>query len=739
MRKIGFIATLLIVVVEVAWAYERPTHKDLSEHAARSSVLVKNEKVLSNIGVQNIEQKFPDSNGDAADVVELIRNGADFEDNNIRPLNHFFDPTTDTGLLFTSPTWALEDRGQIPVLQAYSYADARKYFYDALIKPVKTDREKNFGFLFETLGRVIHHIQDMAQPQHVRLDTHLKVGDQSQTEWFFENRSRYEDYTLGKGANLPFSGYITVYSEIDTSTFNTPRKFWSNVGKGLADFTNRNFVSAGSNFDTNRYPAPTLAQATPRDEDANVLLQLVGIAPPPECPPTLPGEPLKCVMTFLGTPIQDAYSSGASGFNDKTSTSSIFDQDLIARGGAPVFSLNRFNFDAAHEFLIPRAVSYSAGLIDYFFRGKIDLVPNPSTPGSYRIKNIGVEGMVGTFALYYDAVDGNRHAVPEAAWQLGIAGNGQSDPLSFTPPTDPRPKSTGAYMLVFNGDMGEEKAGNGFIGAVTGKKIVLPPDLYVADLLGRKILHFDSNGIHISSHPTNTTASQVVNGVSAHNGDYFFNWNNMAGTGGASVKNGISFTSNTQGNDTATNSNNVFVTDVVGSRGDRVEVKVFDFDGLYQHSFFTNPNFFNLGGSVNVVANNTHFATTNNEQLHIYTLTGALVSTIAGLSIGSQEAAMTVDRVYAVDDASIRIYDLNGVFQGSIDISFTFLTQCIEVTEDKLYVIVIHNDNTRKIHIYDRFVARNKSGEIISDDYTYRRAVDITGLATYPYSCSVDR
>ena len=32
-----------------------------------------------------------------------------------------------------------------------------------------------------------------------------------------------------------------------------------------------------------------------------------------------------------------------------------------------LFALNRFNFDDAHKILIPKAVSYSAGLINYFF------------------------------------------------------------------------------------------------------------------------------------------------------------------------------------------------------------------------------------------------------------------------------------------------------------------------------------------------------------------------------------
>ena len=74
----------------------------------------------------------------------------------------------------------------------------------------------------------------------------------------------------------------------------------------------------------------------------------------------------------------------------------LFDQDLIPRGVTvtytdenllvPIyqtdrlFDLNRFNFDDAHPVLIGRAVSYSAGLINHFFRGKLDVTGPSSGP-----------------------------------------------------------------------------------------------------------------------------------------------------------------------------------------------------------------------------------------------------------------------------------------------------------------------------------------------------------------------
>lgn len=48
-----------------------------------------------------------------------------------------------------------------------------------------------------------------------------------------------------------------------------------------------------------------------------------------------------------------------------------------------LFALNRFNFDDAHKTLIPQAVAYSAGLINYFFRGSLQI--DPPALGAYAV------------------------------------------------------------------------------------------------------------------------------------------------------------------------------------------------------------------------------------------------------------------------------------------------------------------------------------------------------------------
>jgi hypothetical protein len=72
--------------------------------------------------------------------------------------------------------------------------------------------------------------------------------------------------------------------------------------------------------------------------------------------------------------------TGETTSNDRALSEGLLDSDLAryystAGPGYLVFAVNRFTFDAAHKFLIPRAVGYSAGLINYFFRGQLEITP----------------------------------------------------------------------------------------------------------------------------------------------------------------------------------------------------------------------------------------------------------------------------------------------------------------------------------------------------------------------------
>jgi len=193
MRKLPVVlsAISILTFVHITDAYEPPTHQTLSGQAVERSVLRSDGTVLTNLGLNpllqgaNIPQrtgneKFP-SGGKEKDIFDLVGDGSVFEDNGARALNHFYNPLDNTGISNPSPDWALEDLGDLGG-QNNSFKDARQYVFCALAAGADLscnnrglgDSKTAFGLTFQTLGQVIHHLQDMAQPQHVRHDQHLK-------------------------------------------------------------------------------------------------------------------------------------------------------------------------------------------------------------------------------------------------------------------------------------------------------------------------------------------------------------------------------------------------------------------------------------------------------------------------------------------------------------------------------------------------------------------------------------
>jgi len=179
----------------------------------------------------------------------------------------------------------------------------------------------------------------------------------------------------------------------------TARNFWRTTtpgtdissGKGIAEFTNRNFYSSGT-IQTYSSPPPPGASLTtyftPSSEvDISDLLNNT----------TLSGK-----VRFWKSDVTDSLT-GLAETNDRALSEGLLDSDLVkyhstAGAGYLTYALNRFTFDAAHKFLIPRAVGYSAGFINFFFRGQLEITPPDE--GVYGIVDHTVENApdVGGFA-----------------------------------------------------------------------------------------------------------------------------------------------------------------------------------------------------------------------------------------------------------------------------------------------------------------------------------------------------
>src|SRR5260221_10206425 len=157
-----------------------------------------------------------------------------------------------------------------------------------------------------------------------------------------------------------------------------------------------------------------------------------------------------------------------------------------------VYTMNRYVFDDQVERLVPQAIRYSWGMLDRFFRGRIDCRLFTAYPTNCLATNLGAEAIAGTFELFYDAQDGTRQAVAGSrnADKVVLAPHGVFQ-LAFSEPAAPAAKKPGEYMLVFNGDMGQELAdeASGAVGAVLGK--IIAPRRYLAAGLGEDNLLAD--------------------------------------------------------------------------------------------------------------------------------------------------------------------------------------------------------------------------------------------------------
>lgn len=465
-----------------------------------------------------------------------------------RVFNHFYDPIfnrplTVGGILPGSvfgdpnepaPNWGIGTSNALTISPTSNAArrnhfavfDAREAMYRALtgrdaqnniVAPVESDRNQYWATTFRALGDVVHLLQDMAQPQHTRNEPHCGLSYVYYTRPGCGHKSVYEKYIEARatGSNFTVRGLLNgVIVDLETRaiplvydndypipqfgnyvSYYTTRHLDAGIfdRRGLADYSNRGFFTAGKNLGDGEYPYPA---NTP------------GFYIPETINKDWAGDPLPngSTVTLLSNVVPDTVNPlGSQGA--RLTTYGVWDQFLESNGFFKRYTLNRYNYDDMAALLIPRAVAYSAGLINYFFRGRIDFVADANNAGAYVIKNLGPEAMSGNFTLYYDAADGKRYPVPgdtpTTTWAgRSIAKSGQIDNLTFTVPTEPAPEVPGKYMLVFNGDMGEEKAIAGStVGAVAAKYVepersgflVLPNFTPADGIAGPRLIYWDGS------------------------------------------------------------------------------------------------------------------------------------------------------------------------------------------------------------------------------------------------------
>jgi hypothetical protein len=287
--------------------------------------------------------------------------------------------------------------------------------YDA--SDARADSEERYEMwstTFRALGDVLHLIQDMAQPQHTRQDIHSPYNAAArQTYEAFTDMRVIRDFDPNSDNNktsilrnidggFPAQGYVqqpylgTGAQAYPTVSFATLREYFTSQPSGLpggynpsvaellgrrgmADFSNRTF------FTEDTLPSVFASYALPPSDLGDSAYSLQPVAG------SLWVNNQKVVYTQLTRAVTDAVapsyvdlvSQKYGGKIPLLTVGAWYDFSLLYSSVETAFNLDLYNYTAMADVLLPRAVAYSTGALNYFFRGKIAITLPPA--GIYAI------------------------------------------------------------------------------------------------------------------------------------------------------------------------------------------------------------------------------------------------------------------------------------------------------------------------------------------------------------------
>jgi hypothetical protein len=399
-----------------------------------------------------------------------------------RSLNHFYDPLTGQGLsdwpaglgsgLLGTSSFFWVSTLKAPGLDVFfnkgtindwSWKDARNYELLGLIGTNKIDRDRNLAQTFRALGDVMHLLEDTSQPQHVRNEQHL---DKYLLKYFYE--SPIEIYGAKNVDKLKYThgmldwraaGFNKMHDFWDRDYYNgtSAQPFIDNEDAGqptkklgLAEFCNGNFIGdrhtypelmgASSPF---RYSFPSLYGGTDFDQ-----LQKN---------PGLYGKPTSIGIVGAGL----RYIVGKTG-QGRLVTHHAAVNYLVASnpdiGLSPgVYSASVDDPDVLkdyHDILIPEAIKYSAGLLDYYFRGTVSasIVGFDTNSLQYTNQIVNTSAQDFSGGKFYLVLETNnvRNLIQQTDL-IGILPSGGSTNMIFS---GPLPTNQAKLFLVYQGTIG---------------------------------------------------------------------------------------------------------------------------------------------------------------------------------------------------------------------------------------------------------------------------------------------
>ncbi len=276
----------------------------------------------------------------------------------LRSTNHFHDPINNqgfSGLIFgfipplfltgkSSIQWSQEAIGGQSPGGYYSWFDARDYYYKALTSTVSADRDRYFAETFRGLGQLMHLVQDLSVPAHARNQFHVGYDYEA---WVNNHRSAllanppsisFDPSLLNQQSPLAGVPFANIFDSEKYTGSNPEITVGSSIG--LSEYSNANFFSYRTIFQD--YPHP-------KKENTNAIL--------------IEREAEDGQIDKL------YYISGYQ--SEKLALYSYFANAAPDLPGEWQYTLDDTVHEDYAQKLVPRAVGYSAGFLNYFFRGSI--------------------------------------------------------------------------------------------------------------------------------------------------------------------------------------------------------------------------------------------------------------------------------------------------------------------------------------------------------------------------------
>ncbi len=408
----------------------------------------------------------------------------------VRVVNHFHNPLATTwsgaGLRVvgiqpgqSSVIWQQNTRQSEGIGGAsgtWSWPVARQAYFEALTSGAESDRKIAFAKLFRSLGQVMHLVQDASLPAHTRNGPHLykvvlglDLGDPDRYERWVDKRKPSElapflDRPTVRPSERVFSR-IGTSPRIDRSRAPSPVSGLIDTGQydgtnpdvtatppdgrpviGLAEYSNANFFSNNTIF----ADKPALFGVIPFPSGQSMELG------PLEPAPGAWGGQRRYLLKARHGDTNVTELSGATRHYRLALPGALYDylpEAIQARNS----TIDEKVTEDLGALLLPRAVGYSAALIDYFFRGSI-AATDEQNPQDVRIRTFTVvngspdEDVNGTFALYVEPEDGTRTF--RQSWSLSLSrGQSTAVPVQRLPIDTP---PTTRCILVFRGQLGQE-------------------------------------------------------------------------------------------------------------------------------------------------------------------------------------------------------------------------------------------------------------------------------------------